>query len=125
MVKMQVCVDDHVDVFRRQSGGVQIVKQPGWLGVDLHHLVGHFVADASLNQDIFLSRAHQQRIQSRVEPVQRVGCDLLRPHGFRHDAEKSPGVTDIGSIGDDSEFEIAKRCAIHKNSCQLSVVSCQ
>ena len=123
VIKMQVGVDDDVDIFRRDPGGVQVVEQFGRLFVDMHHLFGQFVADASFDEDVFLAGAHEQRIQSRFEPVLLVGRDLLRPHGLRNDAEEGSAVEEVGSVGDDGEFEIAESCAMHKESYQLSVKS--
>ena len=114
VVKMQMRIDDDVDIFRRDSGGVQVVEQLGRLFEDLDQAVRQFVADTSLDQDVFLAGAHEQRIQSRVEPVLLVRRALLRPHGFCNDSEEGPGVKEVGSIGDDCEFEIAESCAMHK-----------
>ena len=123
MVKMQVRIDDDVDIFRRDSGGVQVVEQLGRLLVDLHHLFGEFVADASFDQDVFLAGADEQRIQSGIEAVLLVRRDLLRPHGLRNYAEEGSAIEEVGSVGDDGEFEIAESCAMHKTGLQLSVIS--
>ena len=114
VVKMQVRIDDDVDIFRRDSGGVQVVEQLGRLFEDLDQAVRQFVADASLDQNVLLAGAHKQRIQSRVEPVLLVRRDLLRPHGLRNDSEKGSAIEEVSSIGDDCEFEIAESCAMHK-----------
>ena len=91
----------------------------------LDQAIRQFVANASLDQNVFLASAHEQRIQSRVEPVLLIRRDLLRPHGLWKDSEKRPAVEEVCSIGDDCEFEIADSCAMHENQHSASAISTQ
>src|ERR1700720_437368 len=116
VVEMQVRIDDDVDIFRRDSGGVQVVEQLGRLFEDLDQALRQFVAYASFDQNVLLAGAHEQRIQSRVEPVLLVGRNLLRPQGLGDDTKKGSAVEEVSSIGDNSKFEIAESCAVHKTA---------
>ena len=77
MVEVKMRVDDDVDVFGSDAGGVKVVEQFGGLLVDLHQLVGKLVADTGFDQDIFVPGADEQRIQSGIETVLIVGRGLF------------------------------------------------
>jgi len=127
VIEMEMGVDDDVDVFRGDSGGVEVLEQLGRLLVDLRHLLRQFVADAGFDQDVLVAGAHEQRIQSCIDAVLRIGHDFLRPHCLRNHAEESSAIEEVGSIETtvSSKSPSVVRCIRAAFSFQFSVISYQ
>ena len=116
MVEMQVRVDDDVDVFGRNSCGVQIVEQFSGLLVDLHHLFGQFVADAGLNQNVFICRCARAANSGPRQGGSSRQRDLFGPQGLWDHSKEGSAIEEVGSVGDDGEFEVAESCAMHREA---------
>jgi hypothetical protein len=116
VVKVQVTVDDDVNVFRHDAGGGEIVEQLGGLSVKLDHPFGELVADARLDENILLAGSDEQRIEADHDMVVGVGGDSTRPHDLRDNSEQRATVERISAVGKGGEFEIAEREPVHGTS---------
>ena len=107
-------VDHDVYVVRGYASGAHVVEQFGRLTVEADHALGKLVADASLDENIAISGAHQERVEAGENAVLVIHIDLLRPHDFGHDPEEGAAVEQIFSVGEDGEFEVTDGCAMHQ-----------
>src|SRR5439155_21637093 len=79
--KMQVRVDDDVDVVRSKPVALEAVEQRGRSAdvIDVRKLSVELVADARLDQDVLRAGPHQQTVQAHRHAIAGVGRDLLLP----------------------------------------------
>ena len=116
MIKMQVGVDDDIDIFRRNAACGEIVEQLRRLSVKLDHALRKLVAHPGFDQHILLTRPDEQRVESGGHIVFIVGRRLARPHHFGYDPKKSAPVERISPVRKSAEFKIAKRELMHQSS---------
>ena len=58
MVKVKMAINDNVYALGRDADRIEILEQLRGLAVDLYHLLGKFVADSRLDENVPLASAH-------------------------------------------------------------------
>ena len=116
MIKMQVRIDDNVDVLRSNSGRREIIEQQRRLPVKLSHARRELVAHPGFDQHRLLSCANEQRVEPGRDVILFVSLNLSGPHHFRHDAKKCAAIERVSPVRKTTEFKIAKRKPVHKAS---------
>src|SRR4030095_10908669 len=69
MVEVQMSVDNDVNVFGSDASRPQFVEQPCSLTMNFDHALGEFVPHSSLDQDIVITSANEERVQSGSDEV--------------------------------------------------------
>src|SRR5205814_5814253 len=92
VVKVKMAINDNVYTFGREADRIEILKQLRGLAVDLNHLLGKFVTDSRLDQDVLFASSDQHGIQSHWYEVFFVSTDPLRPQHLGNDAEHASAI---------------------------------
>src|SRR5207248_2345894 len=79
VVKVKMAINDNVYAFGREADRIEILEQLRGLAVDINHLLGKFVADSRLDENVLFAGAHQDGVEARGYSVILVGSNLPRP----------------------------------------------
>src|SRR4051812_5941339 len=108
MIEVKMRIDDDVDLLAPHAHGFEFAQKLCFSVVDGCQFLWKFVANAGLDEDSFAASAHQHRIGSAGDPVQRVSFDFLFPQWFGDYAEQASGIEVISSIRKNRQLERAQ-----------------
>jgi hypothetical protein len=118
MVKMQMGVDDHVDVFSTETQALQGVQQ-GRGPLDGKHalkLVVLLGAQPCVYQNVLPVRPDQQTGETQRDAIQLIGFAALLPDDFGDDPEHGPTVQPESTVRYGIHFKRAEFHAFTEHS---------
>jgi hypothetical protein len=108
MVEVEVGIDDHVNCFRLDACGLQVLEQLHFRKKEAASLFRQLITDPSFDQHRLASGAHDDRVAGHGDAVLIIGLHLALPELFGDDPEESSAIAQVGSVIYGDQFKITE-----------------
>ncbi len=111
VVEVQVRVDNDVNFFGTNAGGLEGMRQLLLRTKDAAQFIAELIADSGFDHNGVFAGANDDRVQSQQNAVLLVGRRALLPERLGNHSEHGAAVEEIRPIAEDRQLEVADRCA--------------